>query len=68
MWLSRLETRNEGGVISVSRKKSDAEKIAELQDENAFLALGHAITQSRLDQSEQEQAQLMLELVQKGVM
>jgi len=55
-------------VISVSRKKSDAEKIAELQDENAFLALGHAITQSRLDQSEQEQAQLMLELVQKGVM
>jgi len=62
-----LETRPNGKAISVSRKKTDAERIAELQDENAFLALELVTTQARLDQAEQEQAELLLLLVSQGV-
>jgi len=43
------------------------EQVAELQDENAFLTLELATTQARLDQTEQEQADLLLMLVAQGV-
>jgi len=39
-----------------------------LEEENALLALELAQTQLRLDQAEQEQAALLLELVNKGVL
>lgn len=41
--------------------------IQQLEEENAFLALELATTQSRLDQAEQEQADLLLMLVAQGV-
>ena len=43
------------------------QRIAALEDENAFLALELATAQSRLDQTEQEQAELLLFLVSQGV-
>lgn len=43
------------------------EQVASLQDENAFLALELATTQARLDQTEQEHADLLLALVAQGV-
>src|SRR5690606_21258918 len=42
-------------------------EIETIKDENAFLALELASTQARLDQAEQEQADLLLTLVSKGV-
>jgi len=43
------------------------DRISLLEDENALLALELAQTQVRLDQAEQEQAELLLELVSRGV-
>ena len=42
-------------------------RIDMLEEENAFLALELAQTQARLDQTEQEQAELLLLLVGNGV-
>ncbi|OUM89452.1 MAG: hypothetical protein BAA01_00615 [Bacillus thermozeamaize] len=47
--------------------RSPDERIAQLEDESAMLALELVDTQIRLEQSEQEQAALILELVEKGV-
>lgn len=41
--------------------------LALLEEENALLALELAQTKIRLDQAEQEQAELLLELVSRGV-
>jgi len=46
---------------------SPADRIAQLEEENALLALELAQTQIRLDQAEQEQAELLLTLVSEGV-
>lgn len=43
------------------------ERIEVLEDENALLALELAQTQLRLDQAEQEQADLLLMLISQGV-
>ena len=44
------------------------DKVALLETENAFMAFELVQTQARLDQAEQEQAALLLELVDKGVL
>jgi len=46
---------------------SPADRIAQLEEENALLALELIDTQIRLEQAQQEQAALLLELVDKGV-
>jgi len=43
------------------------DRIVQLEDESAMLALELVDTQIRLEQSENEQAALILELVEKGV-
>jgi hypothetical protein len=47
--------------------ESPSQKINNLENENALLALELAQTQLRLDQAEQERAALLLTLVQEGV-
>lgn len=47
--------------------ESDEQRITRLEEENAFLALELATAQARLDQTEQEQAELLLLLVSEGV-
>lgn len=49
------------------RPPTPQERIEALEDENAFLAIELASTQARLDQAEQEQADLLLMLVSQGV-
>lgn len=49
------------------RPETPEQRIAALEDENAFLALELATAQARLDQTEQEQAALLLELVSREV-
>jgi hypothetical protein len=44
------------------------DRIAQLENESAMLALELVDTQIRLDQAETEQAALLLELVDKGVL
>lgn len=44
------------------------DRIAAVEEENAGMALELAMTQSRLDQAEQEQANLLLSLVEGGVL
>lgn len=49
------------------KPETPEQRITALEDENAFLALELATAQSRLDQTEQEQAELLLLLVSEGV-
>jgi hypothetical protein len=46
----------------------EPDRISLLESDNAFLALQLADTQARLDISEQAQADLILSLVEKGVL
>lgn len=46
----------------------EPDRIDQLEEESAMLALELVDTQIRLDQSESEQAALLLELVNKGVL
>lgn len=44
------------------------ERITAVESENAGMALELALTQARLDQAEQEQAELILSLVEGGIL
>jgi hypothetical protein len=60
---------SDGGwrLADVPQPETPEQRISTLEDENAFLALELATAQSRLDQTEQEQAELLLLLVSQGV-
>ena len=54
-------------LADAPQPETPEQRIAALEDENAFLALELATAQARLDQTEQEQAELLLLLVSEGV-
>jgi hypothetical protein len=59
----------EGGEFQrVDLPPKPPDRISQLESDNAFLALQLADTQARLDVSEQAQADLILSLVEKGVL
>jgi hypothetical protein len=59
----------EGGEFQrVELPPKPPDRIAQLESDNAFLALQLVDTQARLDASEQAQADLILSLVEKGVL
>lgn len=63
-----IETATPEELAAWQTPETPQEKIANLEAENALLALELAQTQMRLDQAEQEQAALLLELVSKEVL
>jgi hypothetical protein len=57
-----------GYVVQPPEPPPEPDRISQLESDNAFLALQLADTQARLDVSEQSQADLILSLVEKGVL
>jgi hypothetical protein len=57
-----------GYVVQPTEPPEAPDRISQLESDNAFLALQLADTQARLDVSEQAQADLILSLVEKGVL
>ena len=66
-WVEGLSQEEIDAIRNAPRPETDSEKIARLEEENAVIALELIDTQIRLEQSEREQASLLLELVEKGV-
>jgi hypothetical protein len=66
--LGWIETATPEELAEWQPPETPSQKIANLETENALLALELATTQLRLEQAEQEQAALLLELVDKGVL
>jgi hypothetical protein len=64
----REKTPEEIEAERASRPPGPKSRMELLEEENALPALEHAQTQLRLEQAEQEQAALLLELVNKGVL
>ena len=63
----REKTPEEIEAERASRPPAPKSRIELLEEENALIALELAQTQARLEQAEQEQAALLLMLVQEGV-
>jgi len=64
----REKTPEEIEAEWAQRPPAPKSRMELLEEENALLALELAQTQAKLDQAEQEQAALLLELVDKGVL
>jgi hypothetical protein len=64
----REKTPEEIEAERAQRTPAPKSRVELLEEENALLTLELAQTQLRLDQAEQEQAALLLELVNKGVL
>jgi hypothetical protein len=66
-WVEGLTQEEIDQIRNAPKPESPEQRISALEEENAFLALELATAQARLDQTEQEQAALLLELVSREV-
>ena len=66
-WFEGMSQEEIEAIRNVPREPTTEERINELENENALLALELVNTQIELEQTQQEQAALLLELVEKEV-